>query len=48
MGTSSISIDTPLDKHAYTIDKDSKTTTMSHGFRVTAYVVKDKTGNVVE
>jgi hypothetical protein len=32
----------------YINQKDHKTTTISHGFRVTAYIIKDANGNVIE
>lgn len=48
MGTSSITINTPKQKYDYIIDKDHKTTTKTLGFRVTAYIIKDRDGNVVE
>ena len=48
MGTSSITVNTPQDMIDYTNQKDSKTTSVSLGFRVTAYIIKDKTGKVIE
>ena len=48
MGTSSITINTPLHMYDYIKKKDLVTTTASHGFRVTAYIVKDVSGNVIE
>jgi len=41
MGTSSITINTPLHMYDYIKKKDLVTTTASYGFRVTAYIVKD-------
>jgi len=48
MGTSSITINTPPHKYDYIRDKDHKTTTETLGFRVTAYIIKDSEGNVIE
>ena len=48
MGTSSITINTPQYKYDYIKDKDVKTTTSTLGFRVTAYIIKDKEGNITE
>jgi hypothetical protein len=48
MGTSSITINTPLHMYDYINKKDLVTTTASYGFRVTAYIVKDASGNVIE
>ena len=48
MGTSSITINTPQYKYDYIKEKDQKTTTATLGFRVTAYIIKDKEGNVIE
>jgi hypothetical protein len=48
MGTSSITINTPLHMYDYINKKDLVTTTASDGFRVTAYIVKDASGNVIE
>jgi hypothetical protein len=48
MGTSSITINTPPQKYDYIREKDHKTTTETMGFRVTAYIVKDFEGNIIE
>lgn len=48
IGTSSITVNTPKDLYEYITQKDHKTTTVTHGFRVTAYIIKDANGNVIE
>jgi hypothetical protein len=48
MGTSSITINTPPHKYDYIKEKDHKTTTETLGFRVTAYIIKDKEGKIIE
>ena len=48
MGTSSITVNTPLDRYDYSNQKDAKTTSVSLGFRVTGYIIKDKSGKVVQ
>lgn len=41
MGTSSITVNTPLHKYDIIKAKDAKTTTVSLGMRVTGLIVKD-------
>ena len=48
MGTTSITVNTPPDKIDYSNKKDAKTTSLTLGFRVTAYIIKDKNGQVIE
>ncbi len=48
MGTSSITINTQPYKYEYIKQKDLKTTTSTLGFRVTAYIIKDKKGEIKE
>ncbi len=48
MGTTTITVNTPEDRYEYSRQKDAKTTSVTLGFRVTAYIIKDAYGNVVE
>jgi hypothetical protein len=48
MGTTSITVNTPPEMIEYANQKDAKTTSVSLGFRVTGYIIKDKEGRVVE
>jgi hypothetical protein len=48
MGTTSITVNTPLDQYERANEKDAKTTSVSLGFRVTGYIIKDKEGKVIE
>lgn len=48
MGTTSITVNTPPEKIDYSNKKDAKTTSLTLGFRVTAYIIKDKNGQVSE
>jgi hypothetical protein len=48
MGSSSITVNTPPHLYERFKLKDNKTTTVTHGFRVTAYIIKDSHGSIVE
>lgn len=48
MGTTSITVNTPADDYERIREKDEKTTSTTLGFRVTAYIIKDKEGKVLE
>ncbi|CDW72872.1 UNKNOWN [Stylonychia lemnae] len=48
MGTSSITVNTPKKLYEKVSQKDAKTTSVSLGFRVTALIVKDEKGEIVE
>lgn len=48
MGTTSITVNTPLENYDKVRQKDKKTTTVTHGIRVTALLIKDKNGQVSE
>lgn len=48
MGTTSITVNTPLDMYDRAREKDAKTTSVTLGFRVTGYIIKDHEGKVLQ
>ena len=48
MGTTSITVNTPLEKHDLVRAKDAATTSVKLGMRITAMIVKDSQGRIKE
>lgn len=48
MGTTSITVNTPIEKHERVREKDAQTTSVRLGMRITAMIVKDREGQLKE
>ena len=48
IGTTSITVNTPIDKHDLIKAKDAKTTSVELGMRITAMLTKDRNGQLQE